>query len=456
MRLLRRNSRNYSLIAIFLSFMLILMTACTGGGSGTATTSPAASKTPESSSTAPSPTPTTKKDPVTLTVLTWFVGPNQALFDKFHEMYPWITIEANTKINKGVINNVIAGENADLLFLDNGLTQWMSGDLLEDLTPYIQKDARIQKTKTIDGFLDATKTGGKQYTVAYSDIPNWIVINKDLMKKYGMTMPKNDWTYNDMLEMSKKATDAAANDWGMIGMGIADILAMANGSAENVRFMDKDRKQSVAHTPAVLEDLKWVQELTTKWHVMPTKAEAKTLGFAGDPGTEFLKGNFLFMLGADWYLEGLNKDAKFEWDVLPMPKGKVKQATNHQAGMISIPKSSKHKEEAFLYISFLFDIVAQKSMIETGSNAFVKDPVLDKYYDEVKMWKGKNVEAIKMAGSMCCMGVDANLVNLSNYSDTVLGLIGKIATEGGNFSTIIPAVEAYNTKALEARKTLGW
>ncbi|UVI27300.1 extracellular solute-binding protein [Paenibacillus spongiae] len=477
MRLRPGNSRNRSLIAIMLTFMLVLA-ACSGGnGNGNAGNAPADSantpSTNEKSDTGTNkganagtnagtneetqtPAPSDDKEPVTLKLLTWFVGPNQKLFDKFHEMYPWITIEANTKIDGGIINNVIAGEEADLVFLDNGLSQWMAGDLLEDLTPYIENDVRIQNADKIDGLLESFQTGGKQYTVPYSDIPMWIVINKDLMNKYGLTMPGNDWTYDDMLEMAKKATDPAANDWGMIGMDIADIMAMANGNAGNWRLMSNDNTQSVADTPGVLEDLKWQQDLVHKWHVKPSKEEAEKLGFAGDPGAEFLKGNFLFMLGADWYLEGLNKDAKFEWDVLPMPKGKVQQATIHQAGAISIPKASKHKEEAFLYISFLFDIAAQKAMIENGSGAFVKSPELEKYYEEVPMWKGKNVEAIKMAGNMCCFSSDPNMVDLPEYMNTVVAAISKAMNDGSNLNAIIPAVEAYNKKALETRKNLGW
>ncbi|MDF2652814.1 MAG: hypothetical protein K0Q73_8619 [Paenibacillus sp.] len=456
MKFRKKSSRKFAIIStvILLLAFLPILAACSGGDSNKPS-SPTVSPT-GSASTAATPTPA-KKDPVTLTVLTWNAGPFQKLFDKFHEKYPWITIQANTKINGGIIKNVIAGDAADLVFLDNGLSEWMSGDLLEDLTPYIKKDQRIQSAKKVDNLLESFATGGKQWTVPFSDIPMWIIVNKDLMKKYGMTMPKNDWTYDDFLTMAKKATNTAANDWGMIGMGdeFTSILTMANGSADNYRYMNKDSSQSVAHTPAVLEDLKWSQDLSNKWHVQPNNAEAKQLGFAGVAEEAFIKGNFLFMLGADWMLETVQK-AKFEWDVLPMPKGKKQQATIHQAGPIAIPKASKHKEEAFLYISFLFDIEAQKTMIETGSSAFVQDPVLENYFGEVPLWKGKNVDALKLSAKMCCFSSDPRTVNLGDLVGKVNGPIAKMILDGGNFSTLIPAIEAYNTKALETRKTLGW
>lgn len=455
MKFRKKSPRKFAIVStmIMLLAFLPILAACSGGDSGSTPSPTAAPSTAASAS----PAATAKKDPVTLKVLTWNAGPFQKLFDKFHEKYPWITIDASTKINGGIIKNVIAGDQADLVFLDNGLSEWMSGDLLEDLTPYIKKDQRIQSAKKVDNLLESFATGGKQWTVPFSDIPMWILVNKDMLKKYGMTMPKNDWTYNDFLEMAKKATNTAAGDWGMVGMGheFTSIMTMANGSAENYRYMNKDSSQSVANTPAIQEDFKWVQDLTNKWHVQPTAQEQKDLGIPAVAEEAFIKGNVLFMLGADWMLETVQK-AKFEWDVLPMPKGKKQQATIHQAGPIAIPKASKHKEEAFLYISFLFDVEAQKTMIETGSSAFVKDPVLENYFGQVPLWKGKNVDALKLSANMCCFSSDPRLVNLGELVGKVNGPIDKLIRDGGNISTLFPAVEAYNTKALETRKALGW
>ncbi|MFC4600047.1 extracellular solute-binding protein [Cohnella hongkongensis] len=457
MKMGNRIAYRYRLAGFVALFALLPLLASCLGGSGDAV-SPTASSPPASSgSAAPGETPNADREPVTLTVLTWFVGPNQALFDKFHEMYPWITIEANTNIDRAVVNNVIAGEKADLVFLDAGLSQWLSGDLLEELTPYIEKDSRIQDAAMAEGFIEAFQTGGKQWVVPYSDIPMWIVVNKEMLHKYGMEMPGLDWTYDDLLEMAKQATDSAANDWGISGMvdEFTSILAMANGSAANYRYMNEDNSMSLANTPAVLEDLKWSQELTTKWHVRPSELEKERLGMQGDPVEVFLQGNSLFTLGADWYLETLKK-ADFEWDVLPMPVGKAQQATVHQAGAIGIPKSSSHKEEAFLYISFLFSKEAQKTMIENGSGAWVQDQELYDYYAEVPVWQGKNVDAIRMNSEMCCFSRDPSIADLVTLVDTVNGPLAGMITRGGDFSSRIPAVEAYNLKAAETRKALGW
>ncbi|WP_256757800.1 extracellular solute-binding protein [Cohnella sp. WQ 127256] len=451
-------AKSYYLVSLIIILALLpVLASCSNNNAVSSATSSSSSSTKPIPSESSSGLPETTQEPVTLTALTWFVGPNQALYDKFHEMYPWITIEANTKIDKAIVNNVIAGENADLVFLDAGLSQWLSGDLLEDLGPYIEKDTRIQGASMADGFIEAFQTGGKQWVVPYSDIPMWIVVNTEMLHKYGMEMPGNDWTYDDLLEMAKQATDPATNDWGISGLvdEFTSIMTMANGSADNYRYMNGDNSSSLVNTPALLEDLKWSQELTTKWHVRPSDIEREKLGMQGDSMEVFLQGNSLFTLGADWVLESLDK-ATFEWDVLPLPVGKAQQATVHQAGAIGIPKSSKHKDEAFLYISFLFDLEAQKTMIENGSGAWVQDQVLYDYYAEVPRWQGKNVDAIRMNTEMCCFSRDPAIADLVTLVDTVNGPIAAMITKGGDFSSRIPAVEAYNLKAAETRKALGW
>lgn len=445
------------LLIILLIVILSTMTACSNKDSGT---------TPAQNSAQPSVQPSAaektnppeevKKEPVTIVLQQMFIGQYQQLFDKFSEKYPWITIKPYTEGYQ--MEKLVAGEPIDIVKIEAGLTDWLSNDLLEDLTPYMGRDERFKNTKVIDGFLESNKTGDKYYALPYSNIPMYIIVNKDLLKKYGMEMPSNDWTYEDFLTMAKSATDQAVNEYGIspdnvMGDQFPNIYAMANGSADNYFYFNKDMTQSLLHTPEVLADLKWVQELSTKWHVRPTIEERKKLGLQEE--NNFLTGKFLFMLGADWYIPGINENAKFEWDVLPMPRGKVKQATAHLMGTYSIPKSSKHKEEAFLFLSYMYDIEAQKWMIETGSNSFIVDPELDKYYGEVPVWKGKNVEAIKMTSNQCCMVSNNQIVDLSPLYTTYAPLREKIFN-GGDLSTLIPGVEKYNKDALETRKKLGW
>lgn len=465
-----RNVRVLTVVLLSLILMLALA-ACSKSDNNTKEPTPPPANTSTTDNTPapdpePEPEPEPPKDPVTLTFHTWWVGGTQGVIDAFTAKYPWITIEANTKIDKAVVNNIVAGETSDLVQLDAGLSPWMAGDLLIDLTPYIEKDETIQNANLPPGFMESFQTGvdpatgkPKQYVLPFSDEPWWMVVNKDLLAKNGLDMPTNDWTWEELLELAKAVTDQNANEWGTLDFGDqhAQILAMANGNADRGRYLNADATKSVLDTPGVHGDMKWIQELTHRWHVQPTAEQKTELGIEGGI-TAFSQGNFLFMLSADWDLEGLNNISTFEWDVLPTPRGKVRQAAARNPGPMSITQASEHKEEAFMFLSYLFSTEAQKVMIDNGWNAFVTDEDVQAHYDVTEIWQGKPnaPSALRRTSEICCFGADSKTVDFNAYVHNTVARVNAHFVDGSDFSDIIPSVEGYNERIVEMREDLGW
>jgi len=392
-----------------------------------------------------------------LKLLTW----NETygdLYKKFNERYPWITIEPVlvSSGDKDIIEKIAAlqaaGTPADLTWLSD-LGTYTQGNLLEDLKPYMEKDESLKSKKLPEGFLESMEIDGKRYAIPVVDVPMWILVNKSLLEKHGLEMPSDDWTYDDMRELAKKATDPAAGEYGFTNNAIFALhfmaaMATANGSAPNLNYMNADLTQSVLQTPQVLADIKWMQELVKKDGSLPGNAKVKELG---DSVSNFINGKTLLDVGGDWVLEGLSKQTNFEWDVLPFPKGKAMQATYRIYGPIAVLAGSKHKEEAYLWISFQFEMEAQKWKIDHGSNASVIDDELVAYIDETPLWKGKNTSAIKLTKEMCCIAPGPTIPAWAEYPfSATLGPI----MDGGDVNAVIPVVEAWNKKTLEMRATL--
>jgi len=269
-------------------------------------------------------------------------------------------------------------------------------------------------------------------------------------------MPSFDWTYDDMLDLAKAVTDPNANIWGMYAAvgWFLHTLPVANGHAANFRLMGEDNRQSVAATPEVIADLQWLQDLLLKENVQPTSKQISEYGLKPDTGVAFAAGNILFAPIGDWDLKTLER-AQFEWDILPFPRGREKQVTYRHVGAAAITKASKDKDEAFMFLSFLFSEEAQKVMIESGAAAWVQSPELERYYDEVPIWEGKDREVVKKSAKMGHYTTNATLMNMVELEDNVMNRIRDILNKGGNFSDVIPYVEEYNRLVLETRKELG-
>lgn len=456
-----KKTKLQSILVLALAFA-VLLTACKGNeGASTGETGKTGTNSEGGQQTASPAAPNENRDPVELTIHAWNIPDGvKSVIEAFEAEYPWITIKHNGAINSYIINNIIAGEPSDIIFIDHGLSQWISGgnDLLEDLTPYIEQDAVIQNADTPEDLWNTMKVGDKLYTLPFADIPMWIAVNKDMQRKYGLDMPALDWTYEDMLEDAKAATDLNANDWGMYGTvgWFLHTLPVANGNAANFRLMGENNLKSVADSPGVIQDLQWLQDIILKWNVTPTSQQVREYGIKADTGVAFVGGNILYAAVADWDLPVLTQRAQFEWDILPFPRGKESQVTFRHMGLMGMTKASKHKEEAFLFMSYLFTEEAQKIMIEQGMAAWVKSPALDNYYTQVPIWEGRNREVVLKSAQMPLLSSDATMLNLREYGEKVTARIDQILTRGGNFSDVIPYIEEYNRLAETTRAEIGF
>ncbi|MBP1991801.1 ABC transporter substrate-binding protein [Paenibacillus eucommiae] len=403
--------------------------------------------------------PEEKHEPVTLKLVTWN-NTYDDLYKKFTAKYPWITIEPiypanglDTSIIEKIAALQAAGTPADLTWLTD-LSQYTKGGLLEDLKPYIEKDESLKSKKLPQGFFESFDNAqGQRYAIPFVDVPMWVMVNMDLLAKYGLEMPGNDWTYDKFRELAKAATDPAAGEYGLTNSGIfaqyfLSAMSVANGNSPNLWYMNEDLTQSVLDKPEAMNDVKWIQEFMTKDGSLPGNNKTKELG--GSVGN-FINGKTLFMIGGDFILEPLQKEAKFKFDVLPFPKGKVTQVTHHIYGPIGLLSSSKHKEEAWKWISFQFEAEAQKWKIDHGSNAFVIDDELKAYIDESPLWQGKNTEAVKMTKDMCCIGPGPTI---PVFQENPFLSVADIILSGGDLNSLKPRIEAWNKKTLELRKAV--
>ncbi|MBP1993114.1 extracellular solute-binding protein [Paenibacillus eucommiae] len=457
-----RKSLFMNVMAIMMIVVLVLSGCTKSGSNDVKETQEAVSETPSGAQT-DTPTETTaaqeNQDPVTIRILTWD-DTYKELFSKFSQKYPWITIESVFPTGS-IIETAIAAEAAgtpiDVIWMDE-LAPFVKDDMLADLKPYMDNDETLKTKKFADGFLETFEIGGKRYASPFTYVSTWVVVNKDILKKNGMEMPANDWSLDDFRAMAKKATNSADGDFGvaynpsLIAMYFLSAVSAANGHAANLEFMNADLTQSLLNTPAVLEDVKWLKEFVTKDGSIASDQKAAELGL--NAANDFLAGKSLFDVVGDWVLPTLQKDAKFNWDILPFPKGKVQQNTFGMVGAFGIASASKHKDAAYKWISYQFELEAQKWKIDRGSNASVMDDEVVAYYNETPMWKGKNIDAVVDTFKFACCVSNAHKIPAS--AENPWTAVMQVVFGPNEPESLIPLAEAWNKKTLEVRQGLGW
>lgn len=349
------------------------------------------------------------KEKVTLKVATWVPKENegfQAIPKAFSEKFPHVEIEWIFVQNGpgGVYNvlteNIAAGSPVDV-FWHNNFPDTVMKQFAEDLTPWIEKDSEFQAYSFLPGHLDLFKWKGRQYALSRGNDLFVVFYNKELLRKYGLDAPQNDWTWEDLKAMAKKATNPAEKHYGISNHSTwfqfgATVLPYVNGNAGNINMLSEDMLHSVADQPKVLDDLAWVQNWMTEDGIMLNPRRSKEAGVEEAQGATWTNGQSLFHLHVSPSIAGFRTALKFDWDVAPMPAGTKTQASLSFNNPMFVAKASKHKEEAWEFIKFWAATVeGQKLLIDAGGTFPNTDnPEIVDYFKANKLYEGLNTTAL--------------------------------------------------------------
>ena len=230
-------------------------------------------------------------------------------------------------------------------------------------------------------------------------------------------------------------------------MRLLPLKAAADGHVQNLAYMNEAMTKSLLDTPAVLDDVRWLTEFVTKDGSMLSWYRSAQ---EGDLVKNFMNGKTAFEIGGDWLLPRLQREAKFNWDILPFPRGQLNQYSFHIYGPLALLSGSEHKEEAYKWISFQFELEAQKWKIDEGANASVIDPELTDYIDKAPIWQGRNIEAVKMTKDDGLVLPGATIPGFSDYN--WVNMINEIVFNGYDAKHLTPETEAWNKKTQQLRE----
>ncbi|MFC5529881.1 extracellular solute-binding protein [Cohnella yongneupensis] len=376
-----------------------------------AATTPAASDTPAASSAAPSEDITQKK----VTISIYYPTPDRVedrkLEDdkiaRFNQVYPNVEIvKSDWQYNPQEIGIKMGANEAPTLFNTYATEgkflaeKGWAADITDLWNAYDKKD-QFNKLLASQFILNDKVFGIPQrgYVVG-------TVVNTKMLKDKGITPPSFDWTWDDMLNTAKAATDAGAGISGIAPMGKGNeagwnwtnFLFEAGGEIQTV-----DGKVTAAfNSEAGLKALDFYNKLKWEANAIP---QDFALGW-GDAVGAFAQGRTAMVIaGPDGPVDqGLNQGGMQPGDleVYPMPAA---QAGGKHTGVLGgdflviNPNASKDEQQiAFQYA--VFDYFSDKGLASLdaniqarkGENKFYIPPVIE-YFDMASEY-GQKVKAV--------------------------------------------------------------
>lgn len=236
------------------------------------------------------------------------------------------------------IHLLFASDTApDVIFINNQyLPVYANAGVLEN---FDEQDFELHKF--YQKAINSMKWQDKIYAVP-RDISDLVIFyNKDLFKKYGVKYPDDNWTFDDFLKTAQKLTKRPD----IFGVSFDENpiyyfpYILSDGYKGNFNY------DSIKNTSG----LKFYADLRNKYHVAPMREESASATMA----QMFLQGKLGMHLSGRWLVPIYRRDAKFDWDIAPVPKGKAGSIVTLDSSGWAISKSSKHKQEALRLIKHL-------------------------------------------------------------------------------------------------------
>jgi multiple sugar transport system substrate-binding protein len=319
----------------------------------------------------PTPAPDEKYQ---LTFLNACFPSSQAVTDlmlaAFGSKHPEVDVKVDCAVGdyaEGIFAKAAAGDLPDVMFSADLFTvPFVNGDVLLDLEEFAKKDNSFHFDDIYPNILALGQVQGKPGTYMLPAALDSVQMyyNKTMFEKAGAALPKDDWTWDDLITACK--TVQAKNP---------DVYCIANGGVSGWDWwayfipwivgyggkpVSDDFKTSTLSSP---ESLAGIQAYVDQW----TKHKvAIPLNNDIPGGTEacFVSQKCAVFFHIPGFMKGFREKIKdFEWDVTLTPAHPKAHVTGMGTYGYGISKNSKHPDAAWELIKFLASPVGQRLVL---------------------------------------------------------------------------------------------
>lgn len=331
---------------------------------------------------------------INLSLMTWNVG-YKITFDRagelFTKKYPNVklSVEASdwgsywqklgTRLAGGMPPNMTVHHQGVL-------RRYAREGLLVELTDWFNRDIgweSFQEKYWTGSFIECrypNKFDPKEdiYAIPWSQIGWGIYYNKTLFDQAGVEYPFWYTTWDSFLTAAKKLTQPP-DQWGLDSSRIDIHFAAAIVETYGGSFLDPTNTQCTLDSPEAIEALQFVVDLVDKYDVAPVPTYA--------PGADlFMTGKYGMTITGSWMGPAFKEITRFEWDIAPLPKGKVRTGEDPAAAPLVIFEGTEHQDISWEFIKFTLTPEVQRIVAEEGNDPILKEVTFSKSYLDPEIW----------------------------------------------------------------------
>lgn len=195
-----------------------------------------------------------------------------------------------------------------------------------------------------------------------------IFYNRDLFKQANLPEPSPHWTWEQFLDTAKKLTVDTNNDGDPDQFGFSfyskpPLFWLPFVWSAGGELFSPDLRRMTLDRPAAVQGVQFYANLRNRWHVAPKKVESGGVTMS----QLFLQQKIAMMINGRWSVPVLREQAKFHWDVAPMPIGPSgKSRVGIDASGYAISAKTLHPQAAKELVCFLLSRKAIEAVTASG------------------------------------------------------------------------------------------
>ena len=304
-------------------------------------------------------------------------------FEQEHENVKVQYVSGIQKVDysEWLAEQLVQGEEPDVFFiLNEDFNLYASMGALMDLTPWIEEDEDIVLERYYPTALSYGMYGEMQEALPMECNPTLMFVNKSLLEREGISVPENDWTWADFLDICRQVTRDTNGDGVLDQFGCYDFSWRHAAVTNGAELFRQDGRASHFADVKMEETLRFMMDL----RAIEKGREVTARDF--DTGkVAFRPFTFAEYRTYKPYPWRIKKYTSFEWDCIKLPAGPSgRNTTTLGTLLVGISERSSQKELAWKFLKRLcYDYAQQQVVLKESQGLSPRGDIMDSEETEV-------------------------------------------------------------------------
>lgn len=275
--------------------------------------------------------------------------------EKFEREHPGVRVHYYSGVQKSdysewLSRKILSGEAPDVfMVIGTDYNQFCSMGVIKKLDGLIAKDASFDKDVFFTSSYETGKYNGSQYALPYETVPTLMFVNKSLLNHEGISVPGENWTWGELVEICNKVTKDKNGD------GIIDQFGIYNYDWKDAAFSNggvifsEDGKECYFTSDNIVQSIRLIDQLEKMNQGQKITQE------------DFNGGNVAFMplTFAEYrtyktYPYKIKRYANMTWDCITMPAGpQGNNLSEVNTLLMGISSNTRHEKLAWEFLKLL-------------------------------------------------------------------------------------------------------